>query len=249
MSPFKKYEIAGAYNVRDLGGYKTENKKVTKTGRFVRSDSLHRIHRTGIDSLIDKNLSTVIDLRTKQEVQKEPNLLAELPGIDFLNLPLIEELSPKFLGTVSCSSQPDNPLLAFYLSALHERQAAIKEIFSAMSEADPGLILFNCTAGKDRTGIISALLLSLVRVSRREIIKNYTESEKAITKLVEEFLENSRKRGGDTDSYSRMLKCPPETLDGALSSVVDAYGDIENYLKNAGLTQNCLIKLKDRLLK
>ena len=44
MSKYKKYEITGAYNVRDLGGYKTENNNVTKTGRFVRSDSLHRIH-------------------------------------------------------------------------------------------------------------------------------------------------------------------------------------------------------------
>ncbi len=249
MSTYKKYEITGAHNVRDLGGYKTENNKVTKTGRFVRSDSLHRIDKNSIISLVEKNLSTVIDLRTKKEVREEPNLLAELHGVNFLNLPLLEELSPTFLGNVSVSSQADNPLLAFYLSALHERQAAIKEIFLAMSDASPGLILFNCTAGKDRTGIISALLLSLVRVPRLEIIKNYTDSEKAITKLVEEFLENSRKRGEDTDSYSRMLQCPPEIMDSALSSVVDEHGDIENYLKNAGLTQNCLIKLKDRLLK
>ena len=89
-----------------------------------------------------------------------------------MNLPLFEELCPKFLGNVSVSSQLDNPLLAFYLSALHERQAEIKEIFSVMLDASLGLILFSCTAGKDRTGIISALLLSLVRVPRLEIIKN-----------------------------------------------------------------------------
>ena len=249
MSTYKKYEIPGAYNVRDLGGYKTENNQVTKTGRFVRSDSLHRIHKTGIFSLVEKNLSTVIDLRTKKEVHEEPNLLAELHGVNFLNLPLLEELSPKFLGNVSVSSQPDNPLLAFYLSALHERQAAIKEIFSVMLDASPGLILFNCTAGKDRTGIISALLLSLVRVPRLEVIKNYTDSEKAITKLVEELLEKSRKRGGDTVSYSRMLQCPPEIMNSALSSIVKEYGDIENYLKCIGLTKGNLIKLKDRLLK
>ena len=101
MSTYKKYEITGAYNVRDLGGYKTENNQVTKTGRFVRSDSLHRIHQTGIVSLVEKNLSTVIDLRTKKEVQEEPNLLAELHGVNFLNLPLLEELSPKFLVFIS----------------------------------------------------------------------------------------------------------------------------------------------------
>ena len=50
MSAYKKYEITGAHNVSDLGGYKTENNKVTKTGQFVRSDSLHRIHKKGIIS-------------------------------------------------------------------------------------------------------------------------------------------------------------------------------------------------------
>ena len=100
MNTYKKYEIISAHNVRDLGGYKIENNKVTKSGRFVQSDSLHRIHKTGIISLVEKNLSTLIDLRTTKEVQEEPNLLAELHGVNFLNLPLLEELSPKFLGNV-----------------------------------------------------------------------------------------------------------------------------------------------------
>ena len=249
MATNLKYDIIGAHNVRDLGGYKTKDGKVTQIGKFVRSDSLHRIHESGIRSLLKKNLTTVIDLRTKKELQEEPNLLAELRGVNFLNFPLLENLSPIFLGAVTLSSASDDPLLAFYLSALHERKAAIKEIFLAMSEAAPGLILFNCTAGKDRTGIISALLLSLVNVSSADIIKNYTESELAITELVDEFLEKSRLQGGDTSSYSRMLKCSAETMESALSSIVEGYGDTYNYLKNAGLKDENLIKISERMLE
>ena len=69
------------------------------------------------------------------------------------------------------------------------------ERFLEIFNADPGLILFNCTAGKDRTGIIAALLLGLVKVPVAEIIKNYTDSELFITELVEQFLEKSRLRG------------------------------------------------------
>ena len=243
-----KYNIIGAHNVRDLGGYKTKNGKVTKTEKFIRSDSLHRIRESGIRSLLKKNLTTVIDLRTKKELQEEPNLFAEMQGVKFLNFPLLENLSPKFLGAVNISSASEDPLLSFYLSALHERQAAIKEIFLAMSQAAPGLILFNCTAGKDRTGIISALLLSLVNVSTADIIRNYTESEIAITKLVDEFLEKSRQRGGDTASYLRMLKCPAETMEAALLSVIKGYGDTYSYLKNTGLTDENLTKISERLL-
>ena len=67
--------------------------------------------------------------------------------------------------------------------------------------------------------------------------------------MVEEFLEKSRKRGGDAVSYSLMLQCPPEIMDSALSSVVKEYGDIENYLKSIGLTKDNLIKLKKKIVK
>ena len=245
---YQVYKIAGAYNVRDLGGYRTEEGKVTKTGQFVRSDSLHRIQNQGIKYLVKKNLSTVIDLRTKKEIEDEPNPFSNVEGVRFINIPLLENLSPTFLGTNKIEKNLDNPLLSFYLSVLHERQSAIREVFLEIFNADPGLILFNCTAGKDRTGIIAALLLGLVKVPVADIIKNYTDSELFITELVEQFLEKSRLRGGDVESYAQMLRCPPKTMADALDSIFKRHTNIFKYLKLIGLSEEQLSGISDRLV-
>ena len=245
---YQVYKIAGAYNVRDLGGYRTEEGKVTKTGQFVRSDSLHRIQNHGIKYLVKKNLSTVIDLRTKKEIEDEPNPFSNFEGVKFINIPLLENLSPTFLGTNKIEKNLDNPLLSFYLSVLHERQSAIREVFLEIFNADPGLILFNCTAGKDRTGIIAALLLGLVKVPVAEIIKNYTDSELFITELVEQFLEKSRLRGGDVESYAQMLRCPPKTMANALDSISVRHTNIFTYLKLTGLSEEQLLGISHRLV-
>ena len=243
------YRILGTHNVRDLGGYRTKGGKITKTERFIRSDSLHRIGAEGINFLVRKNLSTVIDLRTSNEIEKEPNPFSDIGGVKYLNIPLLENLAPAFLGTSKIREISNDPLLSFYLSALHERQSAIRNIFSAMSEADQGLILINCTAGKDRTGIISALLLGLVDVPSVDIIKNYTDSELFISGLVEEFLERSRQRGGDVESYAQMLKCPGETMANALNSICISDQDIHTYLMKIGLSREQLLKVSHRLVE
>ena len=242
------YRILGTHNVRDLGGYRTKGGKITKTERFIRSDSLHRIGAEGINFLLEKNLTTVIDLRTSNEIEKEPNPFSDIGGVTFLNIPLLENLAPDFLGTSKIGKISNDPLLSFYLSALHERQSAIRNIFSAISESSPGLILFNCTAGKDRTGIISALLLGLVDVPSVDIIKNYTDSELFISELVEEFLERSRQRGGDTESYARMLRCPGKTMASALDSICGSHQDIRTYLTTIGLSEEQLLKVSHRLV-
>ena len=83
------YRILGTHNVRDLGGYRTKGGKITKTERFIRSDSLHRIGAEGINFLLEKNLTTVIDLRTSNEIEKEPNPFSDIGGVTFLNIPCL----------------------------------------------------------------------------------------------------------------------------------------------------------------
>tara|TARA_B110000003_G_scaffold204101_1_gene202807 strand:- start:409 stop:1182 length:774 start_codon:yes stop_codon:yes gene_type:complete len=243
------YKILGTHNVRDLGGYRTKSGKITKTQQFIRSDSLHKIGKEGINFLVKKNLTTVIDLRTSNEIKNELSPFSHVSGVKFINIPLLDNLAPTFLGTGKIGKISNDPLLSFYLSALHERQFAIRDIFSAISEADPGLILFNCTAGKDRTGIISALLLGLVEVPAVDIIKNYTDSEIFISKLVKEFLERSRERGGDTESYARMLRCPAETMASALESIYVSHKNIYSYLRTIGLSEEQLFKVSHRLVE
>lgn len=237
--------LAGTHNVRDLGGYRTADGTILPWRRFLRADSLHRLGLGEAERLMDEGLATVIDLRTVDELASAPSPFAAHADVDFLNLPLFDDLAPAALGRAKAKS--DDPLLDFYLAALHRRQEAIRAVLAAMAEARQGAILFNCTAGKDRTGIVAALLLGLAGVARADILHDYAMSAELISDLVAEFLNLSRQRGGDTVAYARMLRSPAGTMDRALASIEGEYGSLPDYLREIGLRPDQIEALRTRL--
>ncbi|MFD2853921.1 tyrosine-protein phosphatase [Seohaeicola zhoushanensis] len=245
LKDMRHLPISGAHNVRDLGGYTNTQGLTLPWRRFLRADSLHRLAPGEDRRLLDEGLATVIDLRTRNEVREAPNPFAAHDGVDFLNLPLFDDLAPATMGQARATS--DDPLLDFYITALHSRQEALREILSAMAEAREGTILFNCTAGKDRTGIVSALLLGIAGVGRDDILADYALSADLISDLVAEFLALSRQRGGDTVAYARMLKSPARTMDRALDSIEAEHGSVRGYLADAGLEAEKIDSLNARI--
>ena len=238
--------VPGAHNVRDLGGYRTSSGLIIPWRRFIRADSLHRIDGAGVDILMQAGLSTVIDLRSPSEAAEAPNPLQYSSDVEFYNLPVFDELAPAALGQAEATH--DDPLLQFYLTALHSRPSAFKDIFAAMAEAKDGAIIFNCTAGKDRTGLIAALLLSLAGVTRKDVIADYVLTAELIPELVAEFLELSRQRGGDVESYARMLRSPPQTMASALDTLDHSFGGARGYLEHAGVPEIQIVRILEKLV-
>ena len=109
--------------------------------------------------LYSQGLRLVVDLRTKNEIKEAPNPFENFPGVEYVNLPIFDDLAPVIMLQKQVSDE--NPLLHFYLEAIHGQGNAIKEVLRRISTIQDGAVLFNCTAGKDRTGIIAALLLGL----------------------------------------------------------------------------------------
>ena len=245
LKDLRHLPVAGAHNVRDLGGYRTAGGVILPWRRFLRADSLHRIAPGELDRLAGEGIGTVIDLRTPGEIAEAPNPFRARPGVDFLNLPLFDDLAPAALGQVK--GAPRDALLDFYLAALHRRQDSIRAILAAMADAQDGAVLFNCTAGKDRTGIVAALLLSVADVPRQDILADYAISAELISKLVAEFLELSRQRGGDTEAYARMLQSPARTMEHALGTLDAEHGSVGGYLSAIGLHDAQVAALHARL--
>ena len=242
---FRHIVLSGAYNIRDLGGYRRKDGGTTRHERVFRADSPHRLEPEDIDTLLGSGLRTVIDLRAPHETKSAPSALGELDAIDYLHLPLYDALAPGHMhqGT----SAAEDPLPAFYARTLDTRGPQIAEVMQAIAEADPGVVLFHCTAGKDRTGLISALLLGNAGVEDEDIVADYARTEHLISDLVAEFLDLARENGTDLDAYRRVLRARPETMRKVLADLSKRYGTAEEYLAGIGMTAEARSRSKGRL--
>lgn len=238
--------VEGAFNIRDLGGYTTVTGVPIQWRRFMRSDSLHRIAPCEVQRLHDEGLRVVIDLRTADELSGAPNPFAAFADVHFVHLPLFDDLSPQAMSRAA-TVEDAHPLFNFYMAALETRGPAIRNILSEMARVDDGAVLFNCTAGKDRTGIIAALLLGIANVDRHQIIADYALTADLIQDLIKEFLALSREKGGDTKSYARLLESPASVIAATLDQIDARYGTIEGYLHGIGLPQADLQNLRKHL--
>jgi len=245
MHPHRHIAIEGAHNVRDLGGYVTARGTTIPLRRFLRADCLHRLGPGGTDRLVEEGLRCVIDLRTKSEVAKAPSLFFAVRDVEYVNLPLFDDLSPSALANARV--RDTHPLVPFYIAALDTRGAAVRKILTHIARVQEGAVLFNCTAGKDRTGIIAALLLGLAEVSDDDIIGDYVLTEQMIPDLVAEFLSISRTNGGDVESYATLLESPADTMAKMLAHIRVKYGSVQNYVIGIGLDKKDLRRLIDQL--
>ena len=237
--------LSGTYNIRDLGGYKTCTGARVPWQTFFRADNPNLLDVEGMNYLYGQGLRLVIDLRTKNEIKEAPNPFENFPGVEYVNLPIFDDLAPVIMLQKQVSAE--NPLLHFYLEAIHGQGNAITEILRRISTVRNGAVMFNCTAGKDRTGIIAALLLGLVGVSEEEIVNDYALTASLIPGLVDKLLAESKARGANTERHSRMLESPSEVMHALLSEIESKFGSIEDYLKENGMEQEEIRRLKNLL--
>ena len=152
----------GCLNARDLGGYETADGRETRWGTVVRSDSPAALTEAGRAALADYGVRAIVDLRLPGELADDPNPFAEPGdhGIAYTNVSFIDP----------AAAPPDavSTLAEDYLGMLDRYRQGVAEAMAAIAGAPEGAVLIHCAAGKDRTGLISALLLGLVDVPGRD---------------------------------------------------------------------------------
>jgi len=168
-------KLSGASNVRDLGGYETLDNKTTLFKKFVRSSGLHELTDADKKILVDYNIKTIIDLRSHREILKNPDpKLAS--DIKYYNVPIGIE-SKVSLSKAKKKGLDLSLISTFYLLIAMQSKKHLKKVFDIfLKRHSYGGILFHCTAGKDRTGIISVLLLSINNVCETTLLEDYSES-------------------------------------------------------------------------
>jgi protein-tyrosine phosphatase len=162
---------SGGYNIRDLGGLPTANGGCTARGAFVRSATLHRLTDGGWQALADYGIRTVIDLRNEDERQREPDV--ERPGhITRVNVAIDEIAGKQWYESVwHLDGTP-----RIFPCYLRDRPQSPAAVVKAIASADPGGILFHCAGGRDRTGLVTLVLLVLADVESAAIAADYSLS-------------------------------------------------------------------------
>lgn len=230
--------VDGSFNVRDLGGYPAAQ-GATAWRRLLRSGGVHRLSPAGIATLRDHGVTRVIDLRRPEELAKEPSPLRDAEGITLHEISLFEGLAP------TAFDQGD-VLLDLYIQALDSRAEAFVAVFEAMAASADGAVMFHCTAGKDRTGLIAALLLLIAGVDRDTIIADYTMTEARLAQVMPAFLADAEARGADLDRLRPLLLCAPETMAATLDHI-ETLGGARAWLLASGLSPAALDSLAARL--
>lgn len=240
-------DIEGSYNVRDLGGYPTADGRTTRPQVFIRAGNLNEVSPAAQQKLIDYGVRTVIDLRSPWETERMPNVFAQSDKVKYLNLSLFD-LSPKTEQERLAKTDSSSGLSDLYLKFLNHARPQVTQVMSVLAESD-STALFHCHAGKDRTGIIAALLLALVGVPEELIVEDYALTTSRIAHLIPIWREQALAHGVDLERFNREMTAEAETMRGMLRHIEAEYGGITEYLLGCGLTQPQLDALKARFVE
>jgi protein-tyrosine phosphatase len=229
-------------NARDLGGLRSAAGSVTKWRQVVRADNLNKLASAGVAALVSYGVRTVIDLRDPRELEKFPNPLAETPpqGVGFINVPLIS-------GAEWEAIKDPVRMAEGYVLTARLSHANIASAIAAVADASPGGVVIHCHAGKERTGIVAALLLSLAGVSDATVADDWIASDAYLQPLYEEWLAN------ETDPTIRAKRAEgfvtyAEHILDVLRHIRQSYGSLEEYLLAGGLTADQLDRARGRLV-
>lgn len=217
-------------NTRDLGGYRTKSGTLTREGSLIRSDVQNYPSKEDYDYLRAHGITTIIDLRGAKDVARKPSGFAGKEGFIYYNFQ-IEEGSgvPESVDEVPKS----------YMAIASAK--AISEVFRCIATAKTG-VMFNCTAGKDRTGVVAAILLLHAGVCDKDIIDNYVLTRE----YGKERLELVNKNFPEIDMN---IVTPCEMyMEEFLGLFRKTYGDTDNYFKEIGLCDEEIRKIKCKLV-
>jgi protein tyrosine/serine phosphatase len=236
----------GCVNVRDLGGLPTEDGGETRRGAVVRADNVRRLSDAGWQALVDHGMRTVVDLRWPEELALDPP--RDVP-IEVVHVSLFGELEEAYWRDLEqrlahLADRVDvNRESNLELLELH--RARFAEAVTAVADAEGGVVV-HCASGKDRTGLLSALLLRLAGVAHGDVADDYDASNANLDALTELW----RAEAPDDQERARRVRLndtPRDAMLGILEELDRRHGGVRAYLRAGGVADAALDRAAARL--
>lgn len=244
--PDRHLPFEGAFNFRDLGGYPAADGRAVRWRTLYRADAVHRLPDEELDQLAERGVRSIIDLRTAEEVEKG-HLHDQHRGLQHLHFDV--------LGTTwRPDDLPDDADAADVLGELYVAMLSIgvdafRGALDVLADTPRLPAVFHCAAGKDRTGVLAAMVLSLLGVDDDIIVADYAISGANMDRLVER-LARERPEALTTmnDQPSAYLAAPPAAMERLLAHVHSAHGSWRGYVRDIGVDDSVVDALRSNLL-
>ena len=250
----QRLQIEGSHNLRDLGGIELAGGSQIRSGLIFRSGSLERLTPAGVNDLLALGIGTIFDLRSAPERDHSPTHWLANHDVERWQLAANESLGdPKPLLAQSLRSAKRTRAMmhnVYRTLPLHHRES-YGALFHALAR-DERPILFHCAAGKDRTGVATALLLALLGVHRAQINADYLVTNAVIEATTQTFLSDPRNAAALTApaaAWKPMMIADASYLDAMFAEIDAAHGSVESYVRTQlDLSAAEIQRLRARLL-
>ena len=249
LHPDRYIAFEAIHNFRDLGGYPTRDGGVTRFRTLFRSATVHHATAADRERLRALGVGRIIDLRSVHELQRDG--LSEFGdlGIEREHVPVSRDtdLSPEQLLARYRLYSID--AAEAYASILERGAAAFRRVFAILA-TDPRPVVYHCSGGKDRAGVLTALILSAVGVEREIIVADYALTTRYLPEPAEERVEQFMRLYGLTrEEFSAMHAADPDAMARTLARLDREYGSPEGYLRAIGVDDATLARVRARLLR
>jgi protein-tyrosine phosphatase len=240
------------HNFRDLGGYRTRDGRRVRRGVIFRSGSMSDLTEADVERLSRLGIVCICDLRTTSERAKHPTSWHDASKVRMLARDYDHSEGSLASLTTGDGEAVRSRMTSLY-KRLHEEQ---RDTYAALFDrllASEVPLLFNCAAGKDRTGVAAALILSALGVPRETVVEDYVLSDRYSEPLFALLCRNPRYGlNADTprETWLPMTRAYPEYIESTLDTLGQSYGSVEAYLdQELGVDRAAIDRLRDTLLE
>ncbi len=242
-APERMIALEGAVNFRDLGGYAADHAHRTRWRVLFRADGLGELTEDDLAMMRALGIRTVLDLRSGGELEQSRFDVAAHP-VSFHHLPFIQTIP----DPEEFDRRPDL-LQSQYLEMLDTSGDQIVAALRVLASPDALPAVFHCTAGKDRTGLLSAIVLSLVGVPDETVVADYALSAAAMDRLREKIIRKYPESEERLNTIDGVFTAEPDKMEVLLDYARRRYGSLESYVASLGAEPGLVPALRQALLE
>ncbi|MBA4197379.1 MAG: hypothetical protein C0459_07480 [Chitinophaga sp.] len=225
----RKVYLQGCVNFRDIGGYKTSTNKTVKWGKIYRSAEINKLTQQDINELEKRNITTDIDFRGLEEAKKAPD--AVWKNVDYIRCGAGSETNMNWIQALRTATNGDSLMITYY-EKIDSLGLRYKTLFSKLlTQKNNEAIVYHCTAGKDRTGIATALILYTLGVPMQKIFEDYEASNYYRQADNNRMIQMISTMGTNKNVAESIVTVKASFLQATLNKIITQYGSVDNFLE------------------